>query len=432
MKFKEIIVLSLLQIVCVSSVIGQIPIADIVGTVRIRGDIDIHHPSDSSTVFIGHGAGAGFSNLAQSRGGDDEQVYLYNTYVGSQSGELSTFGRYNSLFGYSAGRYCEFGSRNSFFGTIAGEYSDASDNSFFGFASGSLNETGNYNSFFGSASGINNTSGSYNSFYGVGAGGNTSSGSDNTFVGNLSGANNETGSKNTFVGGNTRINSALDSLESAIAIGYNAQVDCSNCAVIGGIGEDAVALGIGVSEPLSVLHIRQRDIGTETGMRITLPGIASWNMYVNLNKKLNFAIDGNRLGYIDEVTGDYMATSDLRLKTDIRVLSSVLSGLLQLTPTKYHYLHNTAEDPLTVGLIAQEVQEVFPDLVSESEGVLAVSYSKLGVIVIKAMQEQQEIISAQESQIEEQRKLIEDLSIKVDDLISKYSKMDHIGSENGG
>ncbi len=41
----------------------------------------------------------------------------------------------------------------------------------------------------------------------------------------------------------------------AIAIGYRAQALCSNCAVIGGTGENAVKVGIGTDNPQQKLHV---------------------------------------------------------------------------------------------------------------------------------------------------------------------------------
>jgi len=57
----------------------------------------------------------------------------------------------------------------------------------------------------------------------------------------------------TFVGVNA--GSSRDSLHNAIAIGYNANVGCDNCATIGGYGENAVYLGIGTGSPRASLHI---------------------------------------------------------------------------------------------------------------------------------------------------------------------------------
>lgn len=83
--------------------------------------------------------------------------------------------------------------------------------------------------------------------------------------------------------------------------------------------------------------------------------------------------------------GSYVQSSDARLKYDVAdVSASVLTGLKQLRPRTY----NTAGDGRRkVGLIAQEVQQVFPDLVHEDEaGMLAVNYVALVPMLLKAVQ----------------------------------------------
>ena len=57
-------------------------------------------------------------------------------------------------------------------------------------------------------------------------------------------------------------------------------------------------------------------------------------------------------------------------------------------------------------MIAQEVQQQFPELVSASSDMLAVSYTKLGVIAIKAIQEQQILIDSQNDRIEKQDQIL--------------------------
>jgi hypothetical protein len=50
--------------------------------------------------------------------------------------------------------------------------------------------------------------------------------------------------------------------------------------------------------------------------------------------------------------------------------------------------------------MAQELVNVFPALVNENEGSYTVGYSKLSVIILKALQEQQTEIGALEKEIE--------------------------------
>ena len=85
--------------------------------------------------------------------------------------------------------------------------------------------------------------------------------------------------------------------------------------------------------------------------------------------------------------------SDRRFKRDVVPFDSTLDQLARLTPV--HYRWRAAEFPerhfgsgLTYGLVAQDVEPVFPDLVTTgSDGYRAVNYSKLPLLTIQAVKE---------------------------------------------
>ena len=124
-----------------------------------------------------------------------------------------------------------------------------------------------------------------------------------------------------------------------------------------------------------------------------------------------------RVGCIDNETGEYMEVSDIKHKRDIQPIPTVLESLLELRPYTYQYKRNKTNDTRIMGLIAQDVQQYFPELVSESEETLAVAYSKMGVIAIKAIQEQQKII-------EDQARLLKSLEKRLAKLESPQTQID--------
>ncbi len=230
--------------------------------------------------FYGHGTGgknisgnrnsyfvslAGYENLTSS----DNAFFGYkaghnatgggNSFYGSSAGYV-TFANQNSFFGAEVGYSNTTGFENSFYGGGTGYGNTIGQwNSFYGKNSGYSNIDGNSNSFFGRYSGNLNTSGNENSFFGRAAGAKNSTASDNSFFGSEAGKENTTGQKNTFVGANADISDSNSQLDRSIAIGYNSMVDCSNCAVIGGVGLDAVNVGIGTSNPETALHVEGRN-----------------------------------------------------------------------------------------------------------------------------------------------------------------------------
>ena len=63
-----------------------------------------------------------------------------------------------------------------------------------------------------------------------------------------------------------------------------------------------------------------------------------------------------------------------------------------------------------IGVIAQELEEVFPELVNnDKEGFKTVEYTALAPILIEAIKEQQTIIDNQQKQIDELKKMVEEL-----------------------
>jgi hypothetical protein len=94
------------------------------------------------------------------------------------------------------------------------------------------------------------------------------------------------------------------------------------------------------------------------------------------------------------------AWSDRRLKENIEDLPSQLANITSLRPVEFNYKDGSGHQ---IGFIAQELQEVYPDAVSESSdtGMLKVAgWTKNEAIFVKAMQEQQALIEALTTRIE--------------------------------
>ena len=94
--------------------------------------------------------------------------------------------------------------------------------------------------------------------------------------------------------------------------------------------------------------------------------------------------------------GDVVISSDARLKSNIVSLGSTLPKLLQIDGKSYEM-----KGKQKIGVLAQEIQEVFPELVSEDDNeMLAVNYQGLVPILINALKEQDEKINRLEKLVE--------------------------------
>ncbi len=95
--------------------------------------------------------------------------------------------------------------------------------------------------------------------------------------------------------------------------------------------------------------------------------------------------------------GDVVISSDARLKSNIVSLGSTLSKLLQIDGKSYEM-----KGQQKIGVLAQEIQEVFPELVSEDDNeMLAVNYQGLVPVLINALKEQEDKISRLENLVEQ-------------------------------
>ena len=103
------------------------------------------------------------------------------------------------------------------------------------------------------------------------------------------------------------------------------------------------------------------------------------------------------------LAGDLTVNSDARLKSNIVSLGNTISKLLLIDGKSYTMKSNDAIKK--IGLLAQEVQEVFPELVKQSgdeEGTLSVNYQGMIPVLINAIKEQQKQID----EIKKQTKII--------------------------
>lgn len=146
--------------------------------------------------------------------------------------------------------------------------------------------------------------------------------------------------------------------------------------------------------------------GFRGGMRLADNGFFEVTNVAN-NANPNFA----RLNS----TGAWTAVSDRRLKHDIHAAEGNLAAALKLQPVTFRWNLDDRED---MGLIAQDVREILPHLVTgdESKENLTVNYSQLSVVAIGAIQEQQKKIELLEQRVLDQTRRNDDLQARLETL----------------
>ncbi len=103
----------------------------------------------------------------------------------------------------------------------------------------------------------------------------------------------------------------------------------------------------------------------------------------------------------------YYIWSDERLKNVQGRIDKVLAKLKNINPVYFYWKSNTQNNDLQIGLVAQELEKEFPELVStDQSGLKSVAYDKLSVILLAAMQEQQAQLDNINERLEKLEKLL--------------------------
>jgi hypothetical protein len=315
------------------------------------------------------------------------------------------------------------GSRNTPIGIGALQNNIGNENTATGFDALQSNTVGDGNTANGVFALFSNTSGGNNTASGVQALGGNTTGGQNTAVGALALSANTTGTGNTASGysalyfnttgaGNTasgtgalqsnttgieNVASGAQALQSNttgnnnIAIGhqaaYNVSAGNSNNIHIGNLGlaGDGAAANSGV--------IRIGTAGTQTSF--FMAGVSG--VPTGLGGPVPVLIDANgQLGTM---------SSSQRFKEDIQDMGDSSSGLMRLRPVTFRYKepYTDGSKPIDYGLIAEEVADVYPDLVaySPSGEVQTVQYQKVNAMLLNEVQKQHQQIQEQQEEMSE-------------------------------
>jgi len=159
-------------------------------------------------------------------------------------------------------------------------------------------------------------------------------------------------------------------------------------------------VGIGTTAPDYPLHVKQ----TTSNRAIEIEHHSTtdnWTLGVGAStKNCKFIYNGLTKADIASADGAYLQASDRNLKKDIEPMGTILDKVVQLKPSKYHYIDGREDMPKSYGFIAQEVHSIFPEIVREIDGNQALAYADFSVMAIQAIQEQQQLIEDQKEQIE--------------------------------
>jgi trimeric autotransporter adhesin len=287
-------------------------------------------------------------------------------------------------------------------------------NSAFGYQALVNNTDGAGNTAVGLRALFTNTTGTANIAIGSGALGLNTSGSDNTAVGFGALESNDNGNFNVALG-----ESALTQLTTGFgntAVGFSALQNNPNGVENTAIGDTAglnitgdgnVCIGAGVSGEVGVDNLTYiRNVNTFTQ-----------NFSAGVNDYVTVRLSDGRLGHTAVV-------SSRRYKEDIKPLATTSEALYLLKPVSFRLKKKYDEtQALGFGLIAEEVENVNPDLVYRNNKgeVESVRYEMVNAMLLNEFLKEHRIVREQQKEIEilktelrEQRDLIQKVSEKLE------------------
>jgi hypothetical protein len=163
---------------------------------------------------------------------------------------------------------------------------------------------------------------------------------------------------------------------------------------------------------------------------INYPGTSSWNGKGNNSIGLTWG-SASIWGSVDNVNNIILGTaSDYRIKTNVVDLNSTLALIQKIRPITYDSLEmdGSLSGSSHAGVLAHELSEIIPNLVEGEKDAVneegkpiyqSVYYAGFAPYLIKAIQEQQEIITTQQQSINTLTDLITNLTNRISALENK-------------
>ena len=214
-----------------------------------------------------------------------------------------------------------------------------------------------------------------------------------------------------------------DDGDHSVMIGTNAPTAGAKLKVAGNVDLDGPILYLGSAE-------RFEDVGSYIiGLDASLQPI--------FNNTDNLGGSANRWNTVYATNGT-INTSDATLKRNIQPLGYGLQQVMQLKPVSYEWLEGHPGEGRIMGFLAQDLQQVIPEVVRTKEWVwdgedrknghwqpmakLGVAYSEIIPVAVSAIQQQQAQVEALTSSLEVQQQQIELLKAELAQLKSMLAE----------
>jgi len=271
---------------------------------------------------------------------------------------------------------------------------------------------------------LNSNTATVNTAVGYQAGYSTTTGDSNTYLGETAGYTNSTGNRNTFLGRRAGYTSNLAGTQQNTFVGWGSGQDItsgSKNSILGSYSGNQGGLDIRTTSNNIVLsdgdgnpRFYFDNSGTFAGSWVVNQTSAGYwsNMYFKNQTGQYFQI-GTQSGtspafvvynpsgggvYLGYSASAWTGISDERLKNITGEISDGLNKVNQLRAAKFTWKRDETNEA-QVGLIAQDVQAVLPEAVSENDGNLGVRYTEVIPLLVAAIKELNAKVDAQAVEI---------------------------------
>lgn len=158
----------------------------------------------------------------------------------------------------------------------------------------------------------------------------------------------------------------------------------------------SIASSASIAGSLSLANVNSSGIITSTGINVgSAVTITSGGINVN-SGSLNVGSGGINVTGIITAT-DFNATSDRNLKENIKIVIDPIEKISKINGVEFSWKSSKAQ---SIGVIAQELEEIFPELVTQNDSHKTVNYNGLIGVLIEAVKEQQKQINSLKEHIE--------------------------------
>jgi hypothetical protein len=244
-------------------------------------------------------------------------------------------------------------------------------------------------------------------------------------------------SEATGIGSIAMGNNSTASAEGAFAVGYYSNASGFNSIAIGRANTASASLSVALGFNARSLHPRSVVIAGHSDLNST-DSQYPYEMMMRFHTFRFWTENFGKSVYFDSnggvtATGPYTNVSDARLKQNITPLNQSLQVLSQVNGYHYTWKQDKTPSELQTGVLAQEVQTIFPELVhSDKQGTLSVNYTGFIPHLIEAVKQlktMNEELKTRNETLERKVETLQQLELRLNQLESNLKIMPNQSSK---